>query len=115
MADDFQDDFIVDFTPGELAGTETGPGRETDLVEQRLRYSLDTGGGEDEPDIAVNLGPLVAGTTYAICMARSVFFFPFSFLVTQEAHWTASPVKQYLLHGFFLPKGINNRENFGGF
>ena len=33
----------------------------------------------------------------------------------QEAHCTASPVKQYLLHGFFLPKGINNRENFGGF
>ena len=33
----------------------------------------------------------------------------------QEAHWTASPAKQYLLHGFFLPKGINNRENFGGF
>ena len=33
----------------------------------------------------------------------------------QEAHWTALPVKQYLLQGFFLPKGINNRENFGGF
>ena len=33
----------------------------------------------------------------------------------QEARWTALPVKQFLLHGFFLPKGINNRENFGGF
>ena len=38
-----------------------------------------------------------------------------SLIKRQEAHWTASPVKQYLLHGFFLPKGINNRENFGGF
>ena len=74
MADDFQDDFIVDFTPGELAGTDTGPGRETDLVEQRLRCSLDTGGGEDEPDIAVNLGPLVAGTV------QYAWHGPYSFL-----------------------------------
>ena len=73
MADDFQDDFIVDFTPGELAGTDAGPGRETDLVEQRLRYSLDTGGGEDEPDIAVNLGPLVAGTMKH-CVVLTPFF-----------------------------------------
>ena len=80
MADDFQDDFIVDFTPGELAGTDTGPGRETDLVEQRLRYSLDTGGGEDEPDIAVNLGPLVAGTMMQYAWHGPHSFFPFSFL-----------------------------------
>lgn len=57
MADDFQDDFIVDFTAADLADSV----QRDDLVSQGLRYSLETDPTDEDVNIAVNLGPLVCG------------------------------------------------------
>ena len=57
MADDFQDDFIVDFSPADMKGEA----QRDDLVGQGLRYSLETDQTDEDVNIAVNLGPLVCG------------------------------------------------------
>ena len=42
-------------------------------------------------------------------------FFVSSYMLKQEAHWTASPVRQYLQLSFFLPNGITDTESFEDF
>ena len=59
MADDFQDDFIVDYTEADLRPPRDQ--EDENLISQELRYSLETDHGDEEVNIAVNLGPLVCG------------------------------------------------------
>ena len=61
MADDFQDDFIVDYTEADLRPPKASASEDENLISQELRYSLETDHGDEEINIAVNLGPLVCG------------------------------------------------------
>ena len=60
MADDFQDDFIVDYTEADLRPRDQAS-EDDNLISQELRYSLETDHADEEVNIAVNLGPLVCG------------------------------------------------------